>query len=101
MLVAVGGQGGGGQGEGRMAHIGDRLRSLIVLLSRGWGGRRLGSGIAAAPPASMCIYVYMCVFMPEILDINSDFIGGVAAEREGVAVQGQYDHRKLFLSGLK
>ena len=35
VLVAVGGQGGGWAGEGRMAHIGDRLRSLIVLLSRG------------------------------------------------------------------
>lgn len=75
----------GGKGEGRMAHIGDRLRSLIVLLSRGWvkglggnwEGRRVGSRIAAVPPVCMCcmcVYVYMCVFMPEILDINSHFI---------------------------
>jgi len=70
----------GGQGEGRMAHIGDRLRSLIVLLSRGWvkvwgdrGRRRVVSRIAAVPP--VCMYMYICVFMPGILDINSHFIG--------------------------
>jgi len=63
VLVAVGGQGGGWAGEGRMAHIGDRLRSLIVLLSRGWGGRRVGSRIAAVPPVPICVYVYICVFL--------------------------------------
>lgn len=57
-----------------MAHIGDRLRSLIVLLSRGWvkgwgdwGGGRVVSRIAADPPVCLyvlcvCVYVYMCFY---------------------------------------
>lgn len=62
-----------------MAHIGDRLRSLIVLLSRGWvkgWGIGKGEGGFANRCSTACLFVCaVCVFMPEILDINSHFIG--------------------------